>query len=72
MRCRLWCDEGGRRSPDQLYGQGTWARRITVNVVAPGAIATNFSGGVVRDHPEVNTEASMRSSSCWDRETLFL
>lgn len=29
-------------------------RRITVNVVAPGAIATDFSGGVVRDNPEVN------------------
>ena len=30
------------------------ARRITVNVVAPGAIATDFSGGMVRDNPEVN------------------
>lgn len=29
-------------------------RKITVNVVAPGAIATDFSGGVVRDNPEVN------------------
>ncbi len=29
-------------------------RRITVNVVAPGAIATDFSGGMVRDNPEVN------------------
>jgi len=29
-------------------------RRITVNVVAPGTIATDFSGGVVRDNPEVN------------------
>lgn len=29
-------------------------RRIAVNVVAPGAIATDFSGGVVRDNPEVN------------------
>ncbi|RDI99022.1 SDR family NAD(P)-dependent oxidoreductase [Dyella solisilvae] len=29
-------------------------RRITVNVIAPGAIATDFSGGVVRDNPEVN------------------
>jgi NAD(P)-dependent dehydrogenase (short-subunit alcohol dehydrogenase family) len=28
-------------------------RGITVNVVAPGAIATDFSGGVVRDNPEV-------------------
>jgi NAD(P)-dependent dehydrogenase (short-subunit alcohol dehydrogenase family) len=29
-------------------------RRIAVNTVAPGAIATDFSGGVVRDNPEVN------------------
>ncbi len=28
-------------------------RRISVNVVAPGAIATDFSGGIVRDNPEV-------------------
>ena len=29
-------------------------RRIAVNVVAPGAIATDFSGGIVRDNPELN------------------
>ena len=29
-------------------------RRIAVNVVAPGAVATDFSGGVVRDDPEMN------------------
>jgi NAD(P)-dependent dehydrogenase (short-subunit alcohol dehydrogenase family) len=29
-------------------------RRIAVNVVAPGAIATDFSGGTVRDNPQVN------------------
>ena len=29
-------------------------RRITANIVAPGAIATDFSGGVVRDNPGVN------------------
>jgi NAD(P)-dependent dehydrogenase (short-subunit alcohol dehydrogenase family) len=29
-------------------------RKIAVNVVAPGAIATDFSGGVVRDNQEVN------------------
>ena len=28
-------------------------RGIAVNVVAPGAIATDFSGGVVRDNPDV-------------------
>lgn len=29
-------------------------RGITVNAVAPGAIATDFSGGTVRDNPQVN------------------
>jgi NAD(P)-dependent dehydrogenase (short-subunit alcohol dehydrogenase family) len=29
-------------------------RRIAVNVVAPGATETDFSGGVVRDNPTVN------------------
>jgi NAD(P)-dependent dehydrogenase (short-subunit alcohol dehydrogenase family) len=29
-------------------------RGITVNTVAPGAIATDFSGGLVRDNPEIN------------------
>jgi NAD(P)-dependent dehydrogenase (short-subunit alcohol dehydrogenase family) len=29
-------------------------RGIAVNTVAPGAIATDFSGGTVRDNPEVN------------------
>lgn len=29
-------------------------RGITVNVVAPGAIETDFSGGMVRDNPEYN------------------
>jgi NAD(P)-dependent dehydrogenase (short-subunit alcohol dehydrogenase family) len=29
-------------------------RQITVNTIAPGAIATDFSSGMVRDNPEVN------------------
>lgn len=31
------------------------ARRIRVNVVAPGAIETDFSGGMVRDNKELNS-----------------
>jgi NAD(P)-dependent dehydrogenase (short-subunit alcohol dehydrogenase family) len=30
-------------------------RGITVNTVAPGAIATDFGGGAVRDTPQLNT-----------------
>lgn len=33
-------------------------RGITVNAVAPGAIATDFSGGVVRDNPAVNKQVA--------------
>src|SRR6202167_3311894 len=29
-------------------------RRIAVNVIAPGPVATDFSGGIVRDNPSVN------------------
>lgn len=32
------------------------ARGIAANVVAPGAIATDFSGGMVRDNPQVNAQ----------------
>jgi NAD(P)-dependent dehydrogenase (short-subunit alcohol dehydrogenase family) len=31
------------------------ARGISVNILAPGAIETDFSGGAVRDNPELNT-----------------
>ncbi len=34
------------------------SRGITVNCVAPGAIATDFSGGVVRDNPQVASGGS--------------
>lgn len=33
-------------------------RRIAVNVVAPGAIMTDFSGGMVRDNPELNQQVA--------------
>jgi len=33
-------------------------RRIAVNAVAPGAIQTDFSGGMVRDNPELNRRVS--------------
>ncbi len=33
-------------------------RRIAVNTVAPGAIQTDFSGGMVRDNPAVNKMVS--------------
>ena len=37
-------------------------RGIAVNTVAPGAIATDFSGGMVRDNPEVNKLIANRTA----------
>ncbi len=37
-------------------------RGIAVNTVAPGAIATDFSGGVVRDNPDLNRRISQMTS----------
>lgn len=31
------------------------SRQIAVNVIAPGAIETDFGGGAVRDNPEINS-----------------
>ena len=38
----------------QLHGEGAWAAPYRGQSVAPGAIATDFSGGMVRDNPEMN------------------
>ena len=43
-------------------------RGITVNTVAPGAIATDFGGGAVRDNPQLN--AMMASSTALGRAGL--
>jgi NAD(P)-dependent dehydrogenase (short-subunit alcohol dehydrogenase family) len=37
-------------------------RRITVNVVAPGAIATDFGGGRVRDNQEINQHIAAQTA----------
>ncbi|WP_257007566.1 SDR family NAD(P)-dependent oxidoreductase [Shouchella clausii] len=37
------------------YMAKEWGKRgIRINVVAPGAIATDFGGGAVRDNPQMN------------------
>lgn len=37
-------------------------RRIAVNVVAPGATATDFSGGMVRDNPNVQVHLAQATA----------
>ena len=37
-------------------------RRISANTIAPGAIETDFSGGVVRDNPEMNEAISSHTA----------
>jgi len=37
-------------------------RRITVNVIAPGAIATDFGGGMTRDNPQVNAAIAAQTA----------
>lgn len=42
-------------------------RGIAVNTAAPGAIATDFSGGMVRENPEINkfaAEATALGRAC--------
>jgi NAD(P)-dependent dehydrogenase (short-subunit alcohol dehydrogenase family) len=38
------------------------SRGITVNTVAPGAIETDFGGGVVRDNPDVNKQIASHTA----------
>src|SRR6202050_1477266 len=37
-------------------------RRIAVNVVAPGPVATDFSGGIVRDNPALNKRIAQNTT----------
>jgi NAD(P)-dependent dehydrogenase (short-subunit alcohol dehydrogenase family) len=46
--------KGGVEVLTRYLAQELGPRRITVNVVAPGAIETDFGGGFVRDDAEVN------------------
>lgn len=37
-------------------------RGIAVNIIAPGAIATDFGGGTVRDNPQVNSSIASQTA----------
>lgn len=38
------------------------ARRISVNIIAPGAIETDFRGGEVRDNPQINQHIAAQTA----------
>ncbi len=46
--------KGGMEVLTRYQAKELACRNITVNIIAPGAIATDFSGGTVRDNSEVN------------------
>jgi NAD(P)-dependent dehydrogenase (short-subunit alcohol dehydrogenase family) len=46
--------KGGIDTLTRYMAQELGARRIAANVVAPGAIETDFGGGLVRDNAQVN------------------
>src|SRR5271163_483485 len=48
------CMKGAVEVLSRYLAKELGPRRIAVNTVAPGAIATDFSGGMVRDNPELN------------------
>ncbi len=52
--------KGGLEVLTQYLAKELGPRQISVNTIAPGAIATDFGGGAVRDNPQLNGQiASM-------------
>jgi len=46
--------KGAVETLTKYLAQELGSRQITVNIVAPGAIETDFGGGGIRDNPEMN------------------
>jgi NAD(P)-dependent dehydrogenase (short-subunit alcohol dehydrogenase family) len=46
--------KGGVETLTRYLAKELGARGIAANTIAPGAIETDFSGGMVRDNPQVN------------------
>jgi NAD(P)-dependent dehydrogenase (short-subunit alcohol dehydrogenase family) len=54
--------KGGIEVFTRYLAQELGPRRITVNVLAPGAIETDFGGGLVRDNREVNNQLASQTA----------
>jgi NAD(P)-dependent dehydrogenase (short-subunit alcohol dehydrogenase family) len=50
--------KGGVEVLTRYMAKELGARGISVNTIAPGAIETDFSGGMVRDNPEINARVA--------------
>ncbi|MFT3934299.1 MAG: SDR family oxidoreductase [Chitinophagaceae bacterium] len=50
--------KGGIETLSRYQAKELGARKIRVNVVAPGAIETDFGGGAVRDNAELNRQVA--------------
>lgn len=50
--------KGGVEVLTRYLARELGSRRIRANVIAPGAIATDFAGGRIRDIPEVNRQVA--------------
>jgi NAD(P)-dependent dehydrogenase (short-subunit alcohol dehydrogenase family) len=54
--------KGGVEVLTRYLAKELGARKITANVIAPGAIATDFGGGVVRDNPQMNAAIAAQTA----------
>jgi NAD(P)-dependent dehydrogenase (short-subunit alcohol dehydrogenase family) len=54
--------KGGIEVLTRYQAKELGARGITVNVVAPGAIETDFGGGLVRDNAQVNSHIASQTA----------
>ncbi|MBV7530292.1 SDR family oxidoreductase [Chitinophaga sp. sic0106] len=54
--------KGGVEVLTRYMAKELGARGITANVVAPGAIATDFNGGQVRDNPGLNSQIAANTA----------
>jgi NAD(P)-dependent dehydrogenase (short-subunit alcohol dehydrogenase family) len=54
--------KGGVEVMTRYLAKELGARGIAVNTVAPGAIETDFGGGVVRDNPDYNRNVAQATA----------
>ena len=63
--------KGGIEVLSRSWPRNLGPRKIAVNVIAPGAIETDFGGGAVRDNKEINRMiASSTALGGWDCRTM--